>query len=162
MLKEKLTVSDQVTNQWFIDSKSMTMEALPEFLRHLTEDYEHDYSSIINAVAAGAIGAAWAMEKSPECGLTGFQASCTMWAFIANWTGKKGTMKLIEYNDMLYPQHAWKFERTISPSTWTELQEKAQQKLNMVTKAVYAPEVIEHWKHIVAGKVPFGYTVKEE
>jgi hypothetical protein len=68
---------------------------------------------------------------------------------------------MINYDDMLYPQYEHKFEKTISSDIWKLLQEEAQRKLEEDSE--YANlDVINHWKSIVDGVVPFGYKIEEE
>ena len=61
---------------------------------------------------------------------------------------------------MLYPQYEYKFDKTISPETWSALQNEASRKLQESSGFVH-PDVVKHWKNIVDGKVPFGYKVKK-
>ena len=53
-----------------------------------------------------------------------------------------------------------KFQKTIGSDTFDALQNQAKRLIE--TNGDHAhPAVIEHWKSIAAGKVPFGYVVKE-
>lgn len=67
---------------------------------------------------------------------------------------------------MLYPQYEYKFTgRTISSDTWAALQKSAKENLEEDEKNENYrahPRVIAHWKSIADGKVPFGYTVKDD
>lgn len=82
-----------------------------------------------------------------------------MWEFIQNWTKKnnKTGLKLIDYDDMLYPQYKHKFEKVISKETWEALQLEATKRLLEENHA--CNEVKEHWKNIIKGIVPFGYKI---
>lgn len=139
------------------EARAMTVEKLPEFIRKLTEDYQHDYGTICHAIAAAACGAARAVDRSPAGGITGFQAGCIMWEFMQHWNGVKGPARLLDYNDLLFPQYERKF-RSISPDTWTDIQEKARQNLEGSAKHAH-PDVIAHWETVAAGKVPFGLQI---
>ena len=146
--------------EWFEQARNMTVEELPEFIRHLTEDYYNDYGTACHAVAAGAVAAAWALcEKE---GLSSFQAGFVMWDFIRNWTcqSNKCGLKLLDYDDMLYPQYDDKYEKTISSHVWRALQNEAAERLKKEMNA--CESVKAHWASIVAGQVPFGYKVKED
>ena len=154
----KITEEMGIHKEWFEEAKKQTLETLPEFLRKLTEDYEHDYGTIVHAISAGSIATAWAMNGSKQGGITGFQAQFVMWDFIRNWQNKEGPMKLIEYDDMLYPQYRDRFEKEISEETHKRLIEKAKEKI--IESPDAHPGVIKHWKNIVIGIVPFGYTVR--
>lgn len=67
-------------------------------------------------------------------------------------------MRMVRYANMLYPQYDHDFAKTIAPSTWEWLQEKA--KANLAEHDEHASgNVIDHWRAIARGKVPFGYKV---
>jgi hypothetical protein len=85
-------------------------------------------------------------------------------------------IKILDYDNMLYPQYADKFEEyKISKAIWENLQKTAKEKMDESDKAKAdneaglveydesaCSEVYSHWKSIVDGKVPFGYVVKED
>lgn len=48
------------------------------------------------------------------------------WGFRNNKTG----LKLIDYDEMLYPQYKEHFEKVLSASVWESLQERAKEFLN--------------------------------
>ena len=156
---QKITEKDNVHQKWYEEAKEQTLETLPGFLEHLLEDYQHDYGTICHALTAGGIATMWAMDKSDQGGITGFQASCIMWGFIRNWMNYKEPLKLLNYGNMLFPQYEDKFEKTINSNTWQWLQEEAKKKIE--TKESASPNVIKHWKSIVDGKIPFGYTIED-
>ena len=84
-----------------------------------------------------------------------------MWDFIKDWSfrGNKCGLKIVNYDDMLYPQYNHKFQKTISKDTFKALQKAAE---NNLKKGGYAnPNVIKHWKSIVDGNVPFGYIIED-
>jgi hypothetical protein len=151
-----------VIDQWRQKSRDMTMKDLPEFLRHLSEDFEHDYGTICHAIAAAGVAAMRALDRTPEGGITGFQAACIMWEIIVGWrTEYRGKpLKLVNYEKMLFPQYEHAFQKRISPDTWEWLRKQAREKLDEEEGA--APGVLAHWQAIVAGQVPFGYRVSEE
>lgn len=70
--------------QWIAEARKQTLETLPAFLQKLA-DYPHTYGTICRAIAAGAIGAARALDQSAHGGITGFQAGAIMWDFCAGW-----------------------------------------------------------------------------
>ena len=156
-----ITESDNVHEEFYKEatSKEMSLEKLPAFLKKLTKEYRHDYGTICHALTAGAIATMWAMNRTPQGGITGFQASCIMWEFIKQWMGYKTPMRLIKYEEMLYPQYAHKFNNTISTETWKFLQDEANKKL---AEKGAVETVRIHWQSIADGIVPFGYIVKEE
>jgi len=150
-----------IHNEWYNEAKSQTLETLPEFLNHLLNDYEHDYGTIVHAMAAGILATFHAMNEHEQGGITGFQASILMWFFInklMHWDGIP--KRIVLYEDMLYPQHRYKFEKTINPETWEWLQEEARKRLADYDPRYVAEGVVKHWKEIANGKVPFGYKVE--
>ena len=164
---------DGIQKEWYAAVDDVkTVADLTEFVRHLTEDYGHDYGTICHAVAAAALAAAKTVDRSPAGGITGFQAGCIMWEFIRRWMQKEGPLRLVEHRGMLYPRHENEF-KSISKETWEWLQKEARESLDgrknrnpdgsVFSDSTDAhPEVIAHWETIVAGTVPFGYTVKED
>lgn len=156
-----ITEEQKIHDQWYVEAKKMTAEKLPEFIRKLTEDYGHDYGTICHAVAAAGIAAMWAVERSPMGGITGFQASCVIWSVIEKWGSfGEGPKRIVTYENMLYPQYDHKFEKTISAETWKWIQAQAEKKLEETS--MMHDEVRAHLESIVAGQIPFGYTVKED
>lgn len=155
---KKITEEMGIQEKWYKEAKEINIEELPEFIRKLTENYSHDYGTICHAVTAGALASAWAINNSPTGGITGFQASIIMWQFIKKWMHYKDEpMRLIKYQEMLYPQYDYKF-KTISEDTWKWIQNEAEKSLK--NKENVHPNVKKHWQSIVDGKVPFGYKVE--
>jgi len=146
-----------IHKEWFEQAKQQTLDTLPEFLRRLSQDYDHDYGTICHALGAAALAAAWAMNATEQGGITGFQSGAVMWDFIQEWTHRKDApLQLVDYNDLLYPQYDHKF-KAIPASAWKYAQEKAAENLK---EGRGYPNVIEHWQSIVDGVVPFGLTVE--
>ena len=150
-----------VEKEWFKEAKEQTIETLPQFINHLMNDYQHDYGTICHALSAAALAAVYAADKSPQGGITGFQASFIMWDFIQQWMypHNKCGLRLIDYDDMLFPQYQFKYEKTISSNIWNKIQEQAIKYVG--EKDLVAFDVLAHWKSIIDGKVPFGYIVEE-
>lgn len=146
---------------WYAQAAEQTMETLPAFLEELLT-YEHTYGTIVCAIAAGAIGTVWAMNRdSVYGGLTGFQASAVMWEFVQGWQFRhnKCGLSILDFDSFLYPQNEHQFDRIISQDIWEAIQNEAREKINERIDA--HPDVIAHWHSIVDGNVPFGYKVKE-
>jgi len=162
MDKERITEEMKIHDEWYSQVESMTMEKLPEFLRHLTEDYIHDYGTIVHALTAGAIATLWAMNKTEEGGITGFQAGCIMWEFIRKWMRLNSPLRLVDYEKMLYPQYKDRFEKIISRGVWEWIQKEAKKKLRESDRRYIHPDVKQHWEDIVAGEVPFGFKVSKD
>lgn len=140
-----------------------TPRELGAFVRELVEDYDHDYGTIIHAMHAAMVAAFQVIQRGPQGGITGFQANCLMWMLVEEFGPYEegAPLRLVNMNDMLFPQYAHKFSKTIPGRLWSELQERAKESL-ADEEAHAHPDVVRHWKSIVAGRVPFGYTVEPE
>lgn len=164
-MAEPITEAMHLEKEWFKEANKQTMETLPAFMSHVMNDYEHDYGTVCNAIAACAIAAAWAANTAPGArgGITGFQAGFVMWDFVRQWsyTSNKCGLKMVDYDKMLYPQYEYRFEKTISKETWQAIQKRAAELLE--ESGDYAHDAVtEHWRSIASGNVPFGYKVVEE
>lgn len=158
-MAESITEEMGVHKAWYDEAKRMTPEALPAFVTKLTTEFHHDYGTICHAAAAAAVGAAWAIDKGPQGGITGFQAGAIMWEFISHWMSYEGKpLGLLKYSDMLYPQNADRF-RSISAETYDYLKTEAKKLLEERSDA--HPNVVAHWQRLAAGGVPFGYRISE-
>ena len=160
--KIKITEEENIHNEWYLQAKDQTLESLQGFINHIINDYEHDYGTICHAMSACSIATMWAINKTDQGGITGFQAGAIMWEFIKHWnyTDNKTGMKMVNYDDMLYPQYDYKFQKTITESIWRSIQDVANNRLEENKTA--HPEVIAHWKSIVNGKIPFGYKIVKD
>lgn len=158
--KETVTEEMHPEKAWFKAAGNMTEEELPYFFARIIHGYNHDYGTVCHAVSACALAAAWAACK--DVGLSGFQAGFVMWDFIKNWTksGNECGLMLIDYDNMLYPQYEEKFDKIIYKDNWRMIQKKAIENLEKNKDA--NPAVIEHWKKIANGVVPFGYRVEDD
>ena len=160
--KETVTEDMHPEKAWFAEAGKMTEEELPNFFERIIHGYNHDYGTACHAVAACALAAAWAACGDDNIGLSGFQAGFVMWDFIKNWTktGNKCGLKLVDYDDMLYPQYEEKMDKTIRQSNWDYIQSEAKKNLENSPDA--HPNVIKHWQSIVDGIIPFGYRVIDD
>lgn len=162
MEKKAITEDMHLQDEWFKKAESMKPDDFPEFFRELTEDYEHDYGTVCHAMAAIGLAAMWAFNKSEGArgGITGFQAGCVMWEVIRhmNYEDNKCGLRLLNMDDLLYPQYEHKF-RSISSNTWEAVQEEAQKRLS--ERGTAHPNVVAHWKSIVNGKIPFGLRIED-
>lgn len=170
-MSEKIVVTEEMhpEKEWFAEASKQTVETLPAFINHLMGDYDHDYGTVVHAISACAIAAAWAADNTPDGGITGFQASFIMWDFIRHWSkpDNKCGLRLVDYDRFLYPQYEYRFEKTLAEDTWTAIQKEAQRLLDEASEGYpyghpVHPDVIAHWKSIVDGNVPFGYSVVDD
>ena len=135
---------------------------LPNLLENMLKD-ANDYGSIARCIGLGAVAAAKAMDRSEMGGITGFQAGFVMWTFIREWMyfNNKCGLKIVDYDNMLYPQYDCKFEKTINSDIWKGIQRQAKINLENIDDYTHI-NVINHWKSIVNGVVPFGYRIVED
>ena len=159
---EPITEEMGIHKEWMIEAREQTLETLPDFITKLTTQYDHDYGTICHAIAAAAVGAAWAVEKSPQGGITGFQAGAITWEIIRGWNGSMlgdCGAKIVKYENMLYPQYEQDFDKKISSGVWKNIKKQASE--NLALKGGNE-NVLAHWKSIADGVVPFGYEVEAE
>lgn len=145
-MKQQITEEMKIHEVWYKEAKNMTLEGLPEFINHLMNNYEHDYGTICHAMTAGGIATMNAINKSDQGGITGFQAGAIMWEFIRNWMyrNNKTGLKLVDYDNFLYPQYEENFRKTIGACTWAAIQKEA------ATQIKEADE--QHEKYLVASE----------
>ena len=154
-MKQPITEEMNLQKEWFKEAGKVKEQDLLDFFQRIVHGYAHDYGTMCHAVAACALAAAWA--ANDVIGLSAFQAGFVMWDFIDNWFMKSDCgLKLVNYDDMLYPQYGSKFDKVISQETWNKIRKKAIENLS---KSCVAPEVYAHWENIASGNVPFGYRV---
>lgn len=147
----------------YIAEKGMKIknaDDLRDLIEEVKNNFNYDYS--VAPRAAGAACVAVAKYLAREMGLTVFQANFLTWGFIFGFQcpNNKTGLKIIDFDDMLYPQYEHKFDKSISRETWETIQETAKQyyqERNNIT----SPQVKAHWESIINGVVPFGYTIKE-
>lgn len=142
-------------------NKVRTPEELGAFVQELVGEYRHDYGTVVHACAAAAVAAGHAVSGSNAGGgITGFQAGCVMWSFLSKWLHEDGPMRLVKYEEMLYPQYEESFQKTITTETATWLREQAQKKLAEFPEVGHS-QVRSHLERVAEGHVPFGYTVRD-
>lgn len=137
-----------------------SFDDLVTFLQRVKDNCNTGYGTAPRSIAQAALATAWYLAS--DFGITGFQAGFVMWDFIRDWmySNNECGMKIVNYDDMLYPQYEDKYEKTISKSTFEALQKAA--KKNLETSGYAHPNVINHWESIVKGNVPFDYVVRDE
>lgn len=147
--------------KWQGNLGNVSIDELPNLLRDMLED-ANDYGTICLALGFGATATAWAMNKEPNGGITGFQSGFVMWEFIRQWNYNRNRcgMKIIDYDKLLYPQYNDYFDKVIPENIWKSVQEEARNLLE--THKDLNPDVLVHWQSIVDGVVPFCYRVDEE
>lgn len=142
-MKEQITEEMKIHEKWFEEARKQTVDTLPEFVRHLVEDYGHDYGTICHAITAAGLAGMYAVENSPAGGITGFQAGFCMWGIVRQWSyrNNKCGLKMMDYDDLLYPQHEHKFKAiSISAKVLEAVRKEAANKI-----AEHERD-IENWK----------------
>lgn len=161
---KKVTVTEEMRPQkkWFkMAHETKTIFQLIKLAWLLFHRTRHDYGTVCNACAALALAGAWYGAKRE--GITGFQAGFVMWGFIREWmySENKTGLRILNYDNLLYPQYSDRFEKTISKETWKSVQETAASYIENEGSHAH-PDVVKHWQSIVDGIVPFGFVIKEE
>lgn len=137
-----------------------TLDELFDYLKEIS-NYNTGYGIAPRAIAQAALATAWYFSKC--FGITGFQSGCVMWDFILDWSisDNKTGLKLVNYDDMLYPQYEYKFDKVITKDIWDSLQKQAKNFIENDSDYAHSA-VINHWKSIANGEVPFGYKVVDK
>lgn len=143
-MAEKITEEMKLHKKWFEEAKKQTVETLPEFVRHLVEDYEHDYGTIYHAVGAAGLAGMYAVENSPTGGITGFQAGFCLWDVIRQWNylANKCGLAILDYDKLLYPQNQDAFT-TVSSQIMENVRTEAQNNIDKFNQE-YANWVESH------------------
>lgn len=130
-MKQQITEEMKIHEEWYKEAKGMTLDKLPDFLNHLMNDYDHDYGTVCHALAAGGMATMWAMDHHEQGGITGFQAGAVMWEFIKRWgyPCNKTALKIVNYDNFLYPQYEDMLDKIISADAWAEIQKEAAIKI---------------------------------
>lgn len=167
---EKKVVNEEMhpEAEWFKDARNQTKETLIDFINHMMNDYFHDYGTICHAISACMLATMTVCDNYDSGGITGFQASAVMWDIIRNITlggmSNKSGMKIIDYDNILFPQYDYKFDcRRIPKHTFEVLVELAKTKLEEVKSGGCCahPVVVNRWECLASGNVPDGFTVVE-
>lgn len=173
-----MQITDEQRNRWKSNKETWikrakndikTLEQLNTFTNELVEycqtlpepDY---YEETVNATTAISLAAARMFTY--KFGLTVFQTGAVMWGIIDNTITEDHDvgMKMLNFNNMLYPQYEHRFEKSIPPEVWHTIQKRAKELIEENEKSDFKAHknVVAHWKSIVDGKIPFGFIVKEE
>lgn len=154
--RKTIKEEDGIHKEWFEQAAKVTIETLGDFVKKLANDYEHDYGTIVHAMAA-AVGATMsALNNSDQGGITGFQAGCLMWEILEKEFHVEFPSRLVRFEHMLFPQYEYEF-KAIPYDIWVWLRERASQLLE--TAPDLHESVKQHMRTIADGKVPFGYRI---
>ena len=156
--------TEKMPNWMEMDVSDVDLEDIPGFVTKAMCGYEHDYDSVVKAFTACLCACAWAINQ--QAGLTGFQAGFVPLLFMQKWNGigEDVGLRVIDYDNMLYPQYEENFSKVMSQDVYNSLVEKARENLRGVEDGSRPypvhPDVIAHWQSIAEGMPPFGYSVK--
>lgn len=140
-------------------------EQLYGYISDVTDNYNYGYEISAEAAAQALVATADYIFK--KMGMTGFQASWIALNFYAEimHPNLKTMLRVINFDDMIYPQCGRRFDKVISSDTWKQIQNYAKSELDKLVECkdeYIHPAVKAHWESIVEGNVPFGYTVEDE
>ena len=148
---------------WNKGCECKSIEDIASLIAEVEKKFNYDYGVAPRSI--GAVCASLAEYLCGSMGLTGFQASVAMWDFIQLFIYRHNQcgLRMVDYDNMLYPQYEYKFEKTISRETWNNIVKTAKEYLEEYkNKANNASSgVVNHWKSIVDGNVPFGYKIED-
>jgi hypothetical protein len=150
---------DDLCNKVKTEKFSFTILALSDYLSKLF-DRKHNYNTIAEAFKAGLTACFRAMLNHNNGDITGFQAGWILNKFFDEQKNLE-FFKIVDYSNMLYPQYEENFDKTITKETWKFLQNKADYMLRDQDFHGVNPDVMEHWRKIAEGEIPFGFTVRE-
>ena len=151
--------SKELIEQWEKEAKEVkTPDELALFVTKLITEYTHDYGTVVRATTAVMMASFSVVDKSPQGGITSFQAGFIAWDMIKEFMGIQGAAKILDYDNLLYPQYSEKFEKTLTKELWEQIQQKAKGKLSENNEHTNS-RVISHWQSIVNGVLPFGFVI---
>lgn len=138
--------------KYYDEVSKQTLETLPKFIEKMLNE-KLGYGSVCCAVAASALAAAWAANRSPKGGITGFQACAVMWEFVRQWNYKSNKigLRIVDYDNLLYSQYEDRFTSpTISQNQFDILQKEAKRLLqeDLDSKTKYDKDKIQYNKDI--------------
>lgn len=141
--------------------KVRTKKDLKKLLKRLTKE-KLDYGTAVWAVCAGMKATFNFLNEGIN--LTGFQVGFVAWDMLFEYMlhGNKTGARVVDYDNLLYPQNGYKFEKVISRETFEAVQKEAVRLLKEVPAERVNPKVKEHWEKIVNGELPFGFELEKD
>ena len=91
-----------------------SLDDLMNYIQNIRDNYDIGYDTAPRAIAQAALATSYYLADMFD--ITGFQAGFVMWDFIKDWSfrGNKCGLKIVNYDDMLYPQYNHKFQKISS------------------------------------------------
>lgn len=132
---------------------------LMNFLQNVQEQHMTDYDEKFVSISQAMLATGYYLASLS--GTDEYQDYQIMWEIVRDITFYNNIcgLQILNFDDMLNPKAGVMFEKTIPSEVFELLQKTAQNLLDNTSEP--DPDDVEHWKSIVDGKVPFGYTVKE-
>ncbi len=149
----------EIIDSWYKRASEVTPETFGDFINELLHGYDLDYGASIHAAAACTIAMFIACDDIFS--LSGFQSSASIMQVLykLNYPCNKTGIRVIDYDEMLYPQYKDKF-RSIPRNIWELLRKRASELIDE-DKSIANPSVLHHWKGVSSGIVPFGYYISD-
>ena len=149
-----------IIDSWYKRAREVTPETFGDLINELLHGYELDYGTKVHAAAACTIAMFNACDDI--FGFSGFQASASIMQVLykLNYPCNKTGIRVIDYDEMLYPQYKDKF-RGISRKTWESLRKRADELINENDKSAVDLSVLHHWLGVSSGLIPFGYYISD-
>ena len=121
----------ELRKEWIATAKKAKIDQLPDVINSMLDGHEHDYGTICHVTAIAALAGANAVNNSEQGGISGYQAGAVMWEFIREflYTSNKTGLKITDYDNFLFPQYGYRFDRTIAADNWKELQKAAAENM---------------------------------
>ena len=149
-----------IIDSWYKRAREVTPETFGDLINELLHDYNLDYGAKIHAAAACTIAMFNACDDI--FGFSCFQASASIMQVLykLNYPCNKTGIRVIDYDDMLYPQYKDNF-RSIPRNTWELLRKRADELINENDRSAVNPSVWNHWMGVSSGLIPFGYYISD-
>ena len=148
-----------IIDSWYKRANEIKPETFGDFVNELLHGYDLDYGAKIHAASACTIAMFYACDDI--FGFSSYQYSTSVMQVLykLNYRINKTGIRVLDYDDMLYPQYEDKF-RSIRQKTWKLIRKRADE-LIAKNKSMAGPSVLNHWTSISLGVVPFGYYISD-
>jgi len=156
--------TEAIAKKWRDEAKKCKLDdgSLMKFLEKLAS-FNHGYSSIAYAMACAASAAAWAIEHSPQGGMTGFQwgHGSLMALRLLNYENNELGFRVQDFDNLLYPQYSHHFTGIdITRKLADKLSETARKNLESRDTPVHE-NVKAWWTRLANGDFPEWIHIKD-
>ncbi len=153
-LLEESNEFKKLKQKWF-NFKPKTEQELFDFIHELTTEYVNDYGTCVHMCVA-LMKAMFNYFDELE-GMTGFQVGCMKWEVLQEIFGVNDEigMKLLRYENMLYPQYDKEFSKIIiDEQQRNKIIQLAKKELREADVDFIHPNVLMRWQQLAAGILP--------